>query len=322
MAAYVHSEVFARMKNIKEELTENYTTFQLLTTLDYFIENAIDPIASAYPALVDVFFAKVVAYQFDNPNVKCSRNAKATKDMLPVALFNSVTTSGRKKREHQRKMMLNRGLLFGLVSTFLKTVNTYRRLHDPQLQISRAQRLVLLELAAQRVGSNHLWPAVLQSEYWIGKAYHFKELIVQKYTRMSLMQAKHTYQEIEHVQSLNDIIQTYLIFLSKAIDRCDSRQGVLTQYIKFWFYSAKAEILKSVALESHSTSYDQLLEQGYESLSVDPDQQFELVQHLAAVAKRLDPRGAFRFALDIPESFSSRDLRTLQLFSTPTNHTN
>jgi hypothetical protein len=311
--AYTHSEVFAKLKNTKEELDQNYTTFQLLGTLDYFIEAAIDPIVTAFPDLTDVFFAKVIAYQFDNPNTKCSRNDKLK---LPVMLFNSVTSVGKKKREHQKKMLLNRGLLFGLVSVFLKTVNTYRKLHNPHIRLRREARMLGFNLAEQRVGSSFLYAAILQSEFYIGKAHHFKEVIVQKYTRLSIMQAKKTYQEIEYQKSLDDIIQIYLIYLSKAIDRCDSRQGVLAQYIKSWFYSARSEIMKSVARDSLNTSYDQLLEIGVNTKSVDPDQTYEAEQFLCATARKLDPSGAFRFATYIPEFYSSKDLRKLSLFIT------
>jgi len=310
---YTHSATFASLKGIKEELTENYTTFQLLTTLDYFIENAIDPIISAHPDLTDVYFSKVIAYQFDNPNVKCSRNEKAS---LPQLLFNAVTTQGRRKREFQRKMLLNRGLLFGLVSVFLKTVNTYRKLHSPHVKLRRAQRLVLRQLAEERTGSSHIFPAILQVEFWIQHAYHFKELIVQKYTRLASNQARKTYMDVNCDKSLDDIIQVYMVFLAKAIDRCDSRQGVLTEYIKYWFYSAKSEIMKEVAKDGLNTSYDQLLESGIDSQSVDPDTQFEAAQHICATAKGLDPTGAYRFALHIPEHYSNADLRKLQLFTT------
>jgi len=313
LAAYEHSATFASLKGIKEELTENFTSHQLLSTLDFFLESAIDPIVSGYPDLPDVYFAQVVAYQFVNPNVKCSRNDKVE---LPTRLFNSVTALDHEtKRQHQKKMLLNRGLLFGLVAVFMKTVNTYRQLHNPYTKLDRSTRTLLLTMADKRVGSTCLYSAITQAENWINKAYHFKELIIQKYVRMSIMQARKTYTDIDHVKSLNDLIQIYLIYLTKAIERCDSRQGVLTPYIKLWFYSAKSEIIKSVARDGMDTSYDQLLESGIDAQAVGPDTQYEAVQHLCTVAKAIDPTGAYRFALQIPEVFSSKDLRKLQLFT-------
>ncbi len=311
-SGYIHSEVFARLKNIKETVTEQYTTYQWLSVLDHFIESAIDPIATAYPDLADVYFAKVVAWQSHRPSVKYSRDDKFK---LPVLLFNSLTTQGREKREYQKKMLLNRGLLFGLISTFEKTVNSYMRLHDPYLRIKKSRRQALIALAEQRTKSSHLYSAVMQSRYYAKKAYWFKELIVQKYTRLALMHAKKAYEDTDFVISLNDIIQIYLIYLAKAIDRCDSRQGVLTTFIQTWFYSAKAEIMKLSILEGKTSSYEELLETGMASHSIDPDNRFELVQHICVTAKQLDPQGCLRFALGIPETFSSVERRKLMLFA-------
>lgn len=311
---YTHSETFANLKNIKEEVDSALTTAQWLQTLDYFIESAIDPIASANPGLLDNFFAKVVAWQSHKPSIKFSRNEKST---LPHMLFNALTTSGPTKREHQKAMLLNRGLLLGLISLFLGTLNNYKRLHDPTLKMSRTRRLLLMKQAEERVGSPHLYPAMIQVEYFSSKALWFKELIMQKYTRLALMNAKRTYKAVNYSQRLDDIVQVYLIFLSRAIDRCDSRQGVLTTFIQTWFYSARAEVQRS-CVESQHTSYEEMLENGINSLVTDPDNAYEAVQHVSYVAKQVDPVGVLRFSLKIPEFFSSKDLKKLELFTT--NH--
>lgn len=307
MATYQHSEGFARLKNIKEGTTENYTTYQWLHTLDFFIESAIDPIATAYPDFLDNYFAKVVAWQATRPSVKFSRNVK---DTLPAALFNSLTTDNQQKRVHQKSMMMNRGILFGAIESYLQTVNTFMRLHDPGYKIGIRRRKLLIAIAEQRCGSPYLHAATLQVRYWANKAYEFKGLIVQKYVRLALMNAKRTYTDVDHQIKLDDIVQTYMIYLSKSIDRCDSRQGVLTTFIQTWFYSARAKIQKSVAEEHHS-SYEELVEAGSLDEATQPDSNFEAVQHIAATAKALDPTGVLRYSVGIPEFFTSADLSIL-----------
>ena len=303
MAQYQHSETFASLKNTKE-LKTNYTTYQYLHTLDHFIESAIDPIATAYPDFLDNYFAKVVAWQTTRPNVKFSRNHK---DVLPALLFNSLTTEGAAKRVHQKSMMMNRGVLFGAVSTYLRTVNSYMKLHDPSFRLKRSKRKLLIALGEQRCGSPYLHAATLQVQYWINKAHGFKELIVQKYIRLALNSARRTYTEIEYEIKLDDIIQTYMIYLSKAIDRCDSRQGVLTTFIQTWFYSARSEIQKSV-VEEHHTSYEELVSSGALTKATSPDNNYEAIQHIAATAKTLDRCGSLRYALGIPEFFTSHEV--------------
>lgn len=306
---YTHSEVFARLKNIREEVKQTFTSHQWLSVLDHFIESALDPIATAYPALADVYFAKVVAWQTHRPSVKFSRNPKS---VLPTMLFNALTTRDEVKRKHQREMMLNRGLLFGLISLFAKATDDYMRLHDPAVPMSRGKRLSLLATAADRCGSPYLYAAVRQSQFYARKAYWFKELIVQKYTRLALVSAKRTYEDTDCQANLNDVIQIYLMYLSKAIDRCDSRQGVLTTFIQTWFYSAKAEIMKMVVHESKTSSYDELLESGMSSHSVEPDRKYEVLQHLCVTAKQLDPSGAIRYSLGIPEIVTSAEKHVLR----------
>lgn len=311
---YTHSDTFASLKNIKEEVRESLTTAQWLQTLDYLLESSIDPIVTANTDLADNFFAKVVAWQGHKPSIKFSRNDKTT---LPVALFNSLTTQGAEKRLHQKSMLLNRGLLFGLVAIFLRTVNNYKRLHDPALKMGRSRRLLLIQQAESRVKSTHLYAAIMQVEYFSSKAHWFKELIMQKYTRLALMNAKRTYKAVGYAQRLDDIVQVYLIFLSRAIDRCDSRQGVLTTFIQTWFYSARSEVQKS-CVESQHTSYEEMLENGIHHLTTEADHGYEAVQHLAYAAKQVDTVGILRFSLGIPEFFSKKDLKKLEIFTTTT----
>lgn len=305
---YTHSEVFASLKQIKEEVKENYTTYQWLQVLDYFIESAIDPIADTYPDLADTYFAKVVAWQAHRPSVKYSRSDKFK---LPIHLFNSLTTTGKDKRVHQKEMFLNRGLLFGLISLFQRTTRSFMRLHDPTVRYPKSQRMLLIELAVAKT-SPYLYAGIQQSQFFADKAYWFKKLIVQKYVRHAIMSAKRTYDDTECKANLNDTIQVYLVFLSKAIDRCDARQGVLTTFITTWFYSAKAEVLKGVALESRTSSYDELLESGQDISVIEPDRKYETLQHLAVTARKLDPGGALRFAVGIPEEFSTTDRNILR----------
>ncbi len=307
MSSYQHSQGFARLKDTKETIHQNYTTYQWLTPLDFFIESAIDPIATSYPDFMDNYFAKVVAWQTTRPSVKFSRNKKET---LPAALFNSVTTNNAEKRFHQKSMMLNRGVLMGLVSSYLQTVNSYMKLHDPTCKVPKRRRRMLCALAEQRCGSSYLYSATLQTQYWAAKAYQFKELIIQKYIRLALMSAKRTYADVHYEIALDDIIQTYLVYLSKAIDRCDARQGVLTTFIQTWFYSARAETKKSLYEEAHS-SYEELRDGGQLANAVQPTGEFEALQHIASVAKGLDKTGVLRYAIGIPEFFTSSELTIL-----------
>jgi hypothetical protein len=150
-------------------------------------------------------------------------------------------------------------------------------------------------------------------KYWEDKAQNFKSLILQKYVRMSLMQAQSTYKELAHSYPLSDITQIYLIYAAKAIDRCDSRQGVLTTFIGSWLKSAKAEAAKH-AKESYHQSYEALVEEGITLGEVLPESDYEALEHLASVAKQYDPEGVLRATLRIPEFITAKQLAVLKKF--------
>lgn len=319
MASYEHSDTFASLKSIREEVKENLTTPQWLSTLDYFIDSAIDPVVTIFPTLVDNFYAKVVVWQAHKPSIKFSMTDKFA---LPVKLFNAITSDDCKtKREHHRSMLLNRGLLFGLIAVFSQTVNRLNKLHSHQLNLGRVRRLHMIEVECNRLGispnqRDHVYAALTQVEFFSKKAYWFKELIIQKYVRMALMNAKNAYTEAKCVPKLNDVVQIYLVYLSRAIDRCDSRQGVLTTFIQTWFYSAKAEVARMVNSNSSNLSYEELIENGLPIASTDPDLGFENLQHLAFTSKPADPHGVVRFSLRIPEFVQRADLDKLRIFTT------
>ncbi len=319
MALYEHSDTFASLKSIREEVKENLTTPQWLSTLDYFLDSALDPVITICPNLVDNFYAKVVVWQAHKPSIKFSMTDKFA---LPVKLFNAITSDDCKtKREHHRSMLLNRGLLFGLLAVFSQTVNRLDKLHGHQLRMGRTRRLHLMEVEYDRLGIReefrpHVYAALTQVEFYAKKAYWFKELIMQKYVRMALMSAKKAYTDAKCVPKLNDVVQVYLVFLSRAIDRCDSRQGVLTTFIQTWFYSAKAEVARMVNSSSSNLSYEELIENGVPIASTDPDLGFENLQHLAFTAKPVDPNGVVRFSLRIPEFVTRAELNKLRIFTT------
>jgi hypothetical protein len=198
-------------------------------------------------------------------------------------------------------MRLNRGVLLGLLSLFGKIINNYVNLHDPTRRFNPAKRAWLIKRAEHRLQANSLlYAAYLQYKWYTDKAFKFKGLITEKYMRLALMNAKRTYVECAHEVPLDDIIQVYLIYLSKAIDRCDSRQGVLTTFIQNWFYNARHDVLR-VQKEEHNISYDDLKE---DLNSVLPECPYEDLQHLAWMAKQVDPEGIIRHEMNIPEFFT------------------
>lgn len=320
MSDYQHSAVFSKMKAIKEEISTNLTSYQYLQTLDFFLWKSIVPIADACPNLFLNYLAKIVARQ----SLKAS--AKLTSDdrqKLSIHLFNTITSTTHSKLiENAKLMFINRGLLFGFVSMFRNQLKYYEELNSGSTIISSVERTTIAYRIERRIGlrpGGNLHAALKESAYWDDKARWFKSLIVQKYTRMAILQAQSTYKDYNHYVKLDDIIQVYLLVVNRAIDRCDSRQGVLTTFIQNWFKSARSEVA-SMAEGQLDHSYEELTEIHGDAIhdilgTVKPNIDLELQEQVAYIASIIDPVGLVRTSLGIDQYMSRKNRNILEAFS-------
>lgn len=316
---YQHSLAFETMKATQEGISENLTSLHYLQTLDLFLWRALEPIHAECPSLFHNYVAKIVAHQMLKSSTKFTSLAAEERPMLPIHLFNALTAHEPKKaHEHIRLMFINRGLMFGFLSFFLNQLREYERLHrpaqgtDPVVLKSRIYRI------EREMGLRHnssLYAVIQQVRYWDDKARWFKELIMQKYTRLALNNAQLTYRDYNHYVPLDDVVQTYLLVVSRAVDRCDSRQGVLTTFIQNWFKSARSEIA-NLAKGQTDQSFESLSEDYGDAASdifgfTTPDTSNETIEHIAYSAKKIDKHGYIRASLGIPEFLTEKQKEIL-----------
>ena len=318
MKAYSHSAVFDTLKATQEKISDNYTSLQYLQTLDLFLWRALTPIYEACPVFFENYLAKVVAYQTAKASTKVTSGERSR---LPIHLFNFLTEPDKGKAlQHARSLCINRGILFGLITLFLKNLKYYEKLHSPFYKIPDFMRQSRMHYIEQRMGANStstLYNALQQVHYWEEKAREWRSRIIEKYTRMTIMQAKVTYQDYNHYVPLDDVAQIFMSVMTRAIDRCDARQGVLTTFIQNWLKSARSEV-GELAKSQTDQSYESLLDEHGDAItdvlgSTDADTSYELYQTLAAVAKKVDPSGVVRSQLQIPDLLSNEQIRFLTL---------
>jgi hypothetical protein len=313
--SYQHSKSFDKMKGINEQVDQNYTSLQYLSTLDMFLWNALTPIQSECPSLFFNYMAKVTAHQSLKASTKFSSDDRSK---LPVHLFNMVTADDfRKSYDSARAMFINRGILFGFIAMFLRRTRYYEELHSPLIRMDQLKRSTAIYKAERDVGLREggtLYAAIQQVRHWHDKALWWKGVILEKYTRRALGEAQRTYKDYNHYVDLDDVVQVYLMVTERAIKRCDARQGVLTTFIDNWFKSARSAVA-NLAKGQTDQSIEQLVEEHGDAASdivgfTMPDTQGELMEHIAFLAKKLDKFGYVRAVLGIPE-FVSRDQREL-----------
>jgi len=322
MKAYEHSRSFDLFKTVEERIKSNYTTEQYLSTLDNFLWQSLVPIHTECPSLFNNYVAKVVAHQALRPSTKFTSLTAEERGKLPVHLFNMLTAADVPQAHNAAKAMyLNRGLLFGFLALFHNMMRPYMKLHSAFYDIDtlvRAHRMRQIELS---VGLRHggvLYAAAQQSSFWYDKARMFKHMIIEKYQRMTLNNARKTYKDFNHFVPLDDCIQIFLQVLSRAIDRCNPRQGVLTTFIQNWFKSARSEVAK-LAKGQSDQSYEAMSEDHGDAAHIalgttDPDRSTELQQVIAEAARTVDPSGSVRAALGIPEILPYADRQSLLMF--------
>lgn len=324
-AAYEHSWVFDSMKNTKEAIQTNYTSLQYLQTLDSFLHSALKPVALECPSLFYTYMAKVVARQTLKASAKLTSGDRAK---LPIQLFNMLTQPEPEKAFNMaRQLYINRGILFGFISLFLNHLDYYAGLQRGKFKVSDEQRQTLIHGIELSVGlrpGGNLYQALMEVMHWDNKSRWWKKLIIQKYTRMAAMQAQRTYTDFNHSVKLNDVVQIYMLTVNKAIDRCDSRQGVLTTFIQNWFKSARGEVAH-LAQNQGDESIDSLAELHGDAVHsmigvAMPDVDEELKEHVAYVAKQADPDGLVRTCLGIDQYVTREQRQLLEAYACETEN--
>lgn len=318
---YQHSEIFAKLKDVKERINTNLTSLEYLETLDMFLWKAIGSIRKAIPSLVDEFMVKAIAQQTFKSSTKFSSIMKEEKGKLPVFLFNALTERDTESLEGFRNLRLNRGMLFGLVQIFMDRTKPYMELINVEpLSVEdwkqREFQLRAMERSLGVVEGIALYNVIEDVNIWYERARDWKSAIIEKYTRKALGQAKVAYEDYNYAMDLADVIQIHMVLLSRAINRCDSRLGVLTTFITSWFKSARSEMTR-VINSSQEVSYEQMIEEIGDSAEAEgcDDKTLttqEAVQHISMLAKEIDPTGVLRFHLGIPE-FMPLDKRKILL---------
>lgn len=303
------------MKAVNEKITNNLTSYQYLTVLDELLYNAVAPIVGA-TRFFDVFLAQVLGWQTVNPKRKSCGVGRQELATLTTLFF--LTEDPKQKMKIVRQMKLYRNILFECVYRWLEATEEYERISSvigSREGLEATSRVS--ELGLMRPGWS-LHSTRSATVYWVGESKKFKESIVQKYTRLCARIAQQDYVKLGHPISLDDMLQIYVMTMSKAIDRCDADRGVLTTHIQNWLKSAKNTVQSMGEKDSGGYSHkDKVF--GHVSLEDvdvavsddDTRDRQEEIMRIRRVAKAFDPEGVGRILLGIEEVLSDEDRRVL-----------
>lgn len=328
--SYRHSESFATLKSLKEQIQTNLTSYQYLSVLDDLLFRAIQPLIET-TRFVEVFMAQMLGWQTINPKRKtCGVGRHAFSASLTLFL---LSDSPKQKLKILRKMRLDRSMLFEILRRWFELASEFQSLSEQPPSKAALLRLSELEARCLVKADHNLTTTYRTSNYWFQHSLKFKAQILEKYTRLCLMTAKRDYEELQHQVPLNDIIQVYLLTAGKAIDKCDSERGVLTTHIQNWLMSAKNVVVSTylsgvdqenrkvmISTTTNKKVVDDLMETAESAQDLDElshsdedlrDRDSD-IRDVRQIAKAFDPRGYGRLALGIREVLDDEDRQALR----------
>lgn len=306
---YQHSEVFARLKAISENIKVNLTSLEYLQILDYFLKNSWKRVVLHYPEFTNNYLAKVLSFTSYHRSYKvCSE----PKQQFAGLIYKCILSENNAKVLAFERLHLNRGIIFGLLSQWLTLADKRNEIWSPFTKgLTERERFIASDKIDQQLGlknKDDFQTIYSEVTYWYNKARDFRTMICQKYTRFALLQAQKAYVQYNYRISLNDISVIYCLIVGKAVDRCDARFGVLTSFIQNWMKSAQCQVAKLAKQDNHY-SLEALHEQYGDAANL-PSVELQTsdnINDIAYKARVADPDGVLRATLGIPEYLSIED---------------
>jgi len=304
---YESSQVFDRMKTIRERIPGNMTSFQYLSVYYELLSRAVRPIVEG-STFADSFVASMVGWQEFNFRRKISFSNR--RSAIRSSLEFLVAHPDRKWKKF-KAIRLERGVLAEMVEAFLLSSReaqaaasgSLERLVGESVHSYEARCRMVHQDFCHSINCDMLVRIRREAEFWLKQAIEFREKVLEKYYRLCIQTAQRDYASHFHMSvPLDDIINSYVMAAARAIDKCDYTQGVLTSHIKNWFLTARENVGRSrgsgsVQL-SEALSIDELDE---DEESSQTGELSERVKEIRIIAKLVDPLGAARVFLRIKE---------------------
>jgi len=234
---YGHSRVMGDLKKTNEKLKKNYSTSQYMDVLDTLLYNTVASIFNS-TNYMDSFVSGILHHFTENGRRKISAHDKKNFSIAAVAF---LFADQERKSSIYKKMKIERSLTNTAVRNFLEVTRPYAMYKAKYAETLDSNYLVKMkdiESQVEYTGEIDMLAIIREVNYWHKKYCEFKNMILQKYMRLITKQAQAYYSHNNSKIDLDDLIQNYVLYASKAIDKLDQTQGTLTSYIKVWLNHA------------------------------------------------------------------------------------
>jgi hypothetical protein len=325
--AYSHSTSFAHIKSVAEQLPNNLTTMQYLGALDILLFKAVRPILVC-SSFVETFLPCVLAWQTFYTKRKVSNSEK--NDLSGTITLLILSSDIDKKMKHLQQLRLDRAVLFTMIDRWHKSMVAVNAAENSLTPNPKNMEALRDDACIRGDTTSHVH--YMQSVYWFSQACSFKSMILEKYARLVSMRAQRDYQELGHKVRLDDIVQTYMLMTSRAIDRCDQNRGVLTTYVNHWFKTAKAKIIQDYlsnfqehlasdilpeSQDDKDTPMERLMNDAdmWQASIEDTLTRYDTIDRVRALSRAVDPTGYGRLLLGVQHVLSDAERMRLRSVS-------
>lgn len=298
--------------SVKEGLTENHTSDQLLTVLDNLLYLAVDSVVR-HTNWLDLTISNLITWYTDNTRRKIASNVADKSEVFDCLVTILMSRDPDFKMKVIRSMQMERSFWFRFLRIFVESCPDHTSSFHDFIFLTRS--------------GGSLKIAKRDAAYWYNNAVKMKRLIMEKYLRYVGKQAVYAKKKNPEL-NLDDCVQNFSIALMQAVDKCSSDKGTLTTYISQWLFSAqsksknesygiaytipdnKRKEYASLGLSSPSNYYvpiqDVVNDEGEvgESYTYSPTQAVDsedYSRHILKLAKHADPVGYGRYLLGLSE---------------------
>jgi len=223
------------------ELGHSLTGGQIQEVLDRILYWGLDPIVR-HSSVFDVQLVHLLSVASTNRKRKISAlSREAFINKICTAL---VTTDIELKIECISSAKLERGFVYNFLVNFLNTADGYLDLYTQYLtcpkhleKVTLDKRLASIE-SALNFSRADLFPVLNRCRKYVDLAYEFRNQIVSQYIKHAYKQA-HVYCKQKGKNfDFDDVYQSLMTAITKALDKYDSSKGALTSYVNYWVLNA------------------------------------------------------------------------------------
>lgn len=221
--------------------TDNLTGGQIQSVLDFLIYNGLEPIVR-HSTVFDVQLLHLLSVASTNKKRKVS--ALPREEFISTLCTALTTTDVSVKFDCINGAKLERGFVYNFLVKFLNTALDYNSLYTQYLTCSKHADKVILDHKMRAIENallfsrEDLFQTLNLCRKYVEFAYEFRNKIVCQYIKHAYKQA-HVYCKVKGKNfDFDDVYQSLMTAITKALDKYDSSKGALTSYINYWVLNA------------------------------------------------------------------------------------